>query len=408
MTPEPSSRSSWTGSTIAPPLRRVADNLPLTASGWIVVLVGIVSFLAGWRLGWIELFVMAAGCLLALLAAIPFIMGRTRLALERELTPDRVTAGESAYATFTVRNEGARRTRARRIHDHVDGRPRPIDVPGLAVAGDWSTSWRLPTHRRGVHKVGPARVAMTDPFNLLLREAGHTGVDQLWVQPQHVPLASPGAGMAKDLDGPTYDTSPAGDVAFHAVRPYRSGDDIRHIHWMSTARAGEVMVRHYVDNRVPTLAVVLDNNEASWLDLDEFDIAVEIAASLVVSALRERRPVSLHVGEEHILGEGRPVTVQGALDALTLVELSQGFALDNRWSVVVRAQSDVSLTVGITGSRADLDLSTMARSLRNLNSRHLVRVADERDVSNAPVAGMSRSTVATVRQFARVWQEQLK
>ena len=66
-------------------------------------------------------------------------------------------------------------------------------------------------------------------------------------------------GFAKDLEGPTSDASPAGDIAFHALRPYQLGDDHRHIHWMSTARTGTLMVRHYVDNRRPTLAVLLDD-----------------------------------------------------------------------------------------------------------------------------------------------------
>lgn len=394
------------GSTFSRSIDQASRLVPLTASGWIVLLVGVATFAAGLWLGWIELFVISAGCLIALLAAIPFLLGRTRLTLERHLDPDRVTAGESSYATFTVTNELNRPTPPRRIHDHVDGRARPIDVPALTGGNQWATSWRLPTQRRGVHRIGPARVTMADPFRLMLREVGHTGIDKLWVQPSHLPLRSPGAGLAKDVDGPTYDTSPAGDIAFHAVRPYRSGDDIRHIHWMSTARAGEVMVRHYVDNRVPSLAVVIDTNRASWTDGDEFDVGVEIAASLVISAMRSSRPVSLHLGDNTVLGANQRLSVQGVLDELTLLNLEDDFDLTSRWPLLLATQHDISLTVGITGASHDNDVVSAARALRSIGRRSLVQVADEQDVSIPPLMGMSRHTVATVRQFARVWHSQ--
>jgi len=44
------------------------------------------------------------------------------------------------------------------------------------------------------------------------------------------------AGRARDLDGPTFDSSPQGSAAFHTLRDYVPGDERRHIHWRSTAR----------------------------------------------------------------------------------------------------------------------------------------------------------------------------
>ena len=109
----------------------------------------------------------------------------------------------------------------------------------------------LPTARRGVVDVGPALIVKTDLLGLMRREIAQTDVDRLWVHPRVAALGPLPVGFAKDLEGPTSDASPAGDVAFHALREYELGDDHRHIHWMSSARTGTLMVRHYVDNRRP-------------------------------------------------------------------------------------------------------------------------------------------------------------
>ena len=84
---------------------------------------------------------------------------------------------------------------------------------------------------------------------------------------------------------------PAGDVAFHAIRPYQYGDDPRHIHWMSTARTGSVMVRHYVDNRRPNLGVAVRHRSRGVRRRAVRD-GVEIVASMMLSSLAGRLPVT--------------------------------------------------------------------------------------------------------------------
>ena len=65
--------------------------LPLTASGWTVLALGVAAYVAGWQLGWVELMVVAAGCLIVLLAAIPFVVGR--------LTPRRASGSSTRNAS---------------------------------------------------------------------------------------------------------------------------------------------------------------------------------------------------------------------------------------------------------------------------------------------------------------------
>src|SRR5690606_17562221 len=100
---------------------------------------------------------------------------------------------------------------------------RQLRVPRLPGGGSHRIEYPLPTRRRGRYEVGPALFARSDPLQLLRREVRHTGTDVLWVHPRYDAIAALPVGFAKDLEGPTTDTSPIGDVAFHSLREYEPG-----------------------------------------------------------------------------------------------------------------------------------------------------------------------------------------
>ena len=312
-------------------IRRVARRVPATAFGVVVALVALVCWVVGWQLGWVELMVVAAGCLVALLLAVPFVIGRSRLDLARSLHPQRAMVGEPCVARLTARNHSRTAMRAVRVvetttvpeSELVAGRRNrqrriELDVPRLAPGESHVVEYELPTARRGAFDVGPAVVNRSDPVGLLSREVAHNPADTLWVHPRWRLVRAPSAGFAKDLEGPTADDSPTGDIAFHAVRPYQMGDDPRHVHWMSSARSGQVMVRHYVDTRRPHVTVVLDGAPGAWAGA-EFETGVEVAASITVSLLHHRLPIATVVGNDWIVGRASPVADHDvALDRLTM------------------------------------------------------------------------------------------
>ena len=146
--------------------------------------------------------------------------------------------GEPAGALLTASNPGRRPTRSIVVDEHIGSTIVPITVPSLAPGGEHRTFYQLPTDRRARVRIGPAEVVRADPLRLLRRRVGHAPATDLWVHPRWALVEALPSGFAKDLEGPTSDASPAGDIAFHALRPYQLGDDRRHIHWMSTARTG--------------------------------------------------------------------------------------------------------------------------------------------------------------------------
>ena len=282
-----------------------------------------MCYVAGWQLGWIELMVVAAGCLAALLIAVAFVVGRLAIDIERSVDPGRVMVGEPAGALLTARNPGRRPTRSIVVDEHIGGVDHPGDRSGAGAGAEHRTFYQLPTERRARVHVGPAEVVRADPLRLLRRRVGHAPATDLWVHPRWALVEALPSGFAKDLEGPTSDASPAGDIAFHALRPYQLGDDRRHIHWMSTARSGTLMVRHYVDNRRPTLAVLLDDADAPYDDAS-FELAVEVVTSLRAelhgAAAADLGP--LDHGMAAWAGS-RPQGRDSMLETLTLVERSR-------------------------------------------------------------------------------------
>lgn len=330
---------------------------PVTTAGAACAVLGAVAYAVGWRLGWIELLVLAAACFVALIVAVPFILGRSNLDVRRDVANDRITVGEALEVELHVTNPGRVPSRRVDVEEHVGDRVEVLAIPVMAPGTSSDHRYQMLPDRRSRLIVGPAVISRADPLRLLRRQVAQSDHTVCWVYPRTTHLGPLPVGFAKDLEGPTSDASPQGDVAFHAVRPYVIGDDRRHIHWLSTAKTGSLMVRHYVDNRRPHVAVLLDTDPSAYTD-ESFETAVSIASSLATSMIRAQLPISLRIGNVTVAGTGVPATVDSALESLTVCERSPLGADDLTVSAAefLRLEQGPSALVLITGARSDVDL----------------------------------------------------
>ncbi len=420
--PAPAAAPSPAAIPEATSLRRlVGRHLPLTAAGWWLLGLGVVAYLGGWRLGWTELMVLAAAAGVALVFAVPFVLRREALTIHRKLAPATVTVGEPAHLRITVTNRARSAVAAAGTiaTEHIAGKPVALSLGGLRPSATRETRLDLPTNRRGVVELGPLTVVKADPLGLLRRDVHQAKVERLEVQPRTQVVAPVPTGLAKDLEGPTSGDSPAGDISFHALRDYQFGDDPRHVHWLSTARTGDLMVRHHVDNRLPHVGLVLDTRRSSYrfdepapdarshaeADSPGFETAIEIAGSVLLGSLRSALPVTWAAGQ----GPARATSPTKIASALTVLDTADESPLpEHAVAELVRLAPDVSVVVLITGSVPAERLMATAQQVQRFGATPLVVRSMAGDAPLPPVPSTITIDVSSLEEFAISWNQRMR
>lgn len=256
----------------------------LTSTGKSFLAVGAVCVVIGVLFGYVSFIALGAALLLAVLVGRLWIVRRPRVSASRVVSPERVRAGRPASSALTVTNAGRRRTSGGMALERFGQRSLPVELPTLEPDESATVTTELPTESRGVFTVGPLDVTRSDPFGLVRSGEPEDGIAKFWVHPAIHPVEPFPRGIARDLEGPERGEALEGGVTFHALRDYVRGDDLRQIHWRSSARINKLMVRHNVDTHQPRSLVVLDNRAASYTG-DSFEEAVKAAASVVAASM---------------------------------------------------------------------------------------------------------------------------
>lgn len=295
----------------------------ITARGIGLLVAALVLLGVGFRYAYPELTVLGAAAGVAVGYGVVNAAWRPRLSVARRADPDRVARGEPAAMELTVRNTGRLRAANLVAEDRCAGALVPVPLLRLRPGRDTVVRYDVPTHRRGVVPVGPLRVVRRDPLGLVALARGYGSTVPVWVHPRIHPLSAVPTGAGRSLDGRT-DSVPHGSITFDSLREYVVGDELRRVHWRTSARVGELMVRENVDTSLPRLVVVLDNRASAHPGrvggvAESFESACEAAASVVAAAVREDLPVQLLLV---VPGEVEPEGAAGPLDRLAAVELA--------------------------------------------------------------------------------------
>ncbi|GAB4078305.1 DUF58 domain-containing protein [Nostocoides australiense] len=319
----------------------------VTPLGWTALGGGMTALVLGYRQGWVELKVIGIAALLTLLLALAWTLGRASYDATISLDRERVTPGDTAYGSVTVRNRAGRMVLPARMELPVGGGVAAFDLPALSPDASDEVLFSVPTTRRCVIEIGPVRSVRGDPIGLLRRTRDWAGAITLYVHPRTVPIDASTVGYLKDIEGVTTHDLSSSDVAFHALRDYVTGDSLRSIHWRTTARVGRLMVRQFEETRRSHLLLALSLREADYADADEFEVAVSAVASMAVQAIREERQVSLVTSR----GRVRFATGAALLDHLAGVQASsRGGTLRDLAASAVTLVPNASMAAIVTGS----------------------------------------------------------
>ena len=309
----------------------------LTARGWGALAVVVASAALGLALGYPEGLGLAVGGAL-LLAVSYFLVAGGGPAFALAVAPPRVERLSDTIVRVDVEATRAHR-RGLRLRG-ADATSFPVVWDATGVHADIS----VPTHRRGPVSLGPWVLERVDPWGLMRRRVGEVEGVALLVVPRVRPvsLAALPSALA-DFGG----SAEMGTTTFATLREYVIGDELRHVHWRSSAKTGKLMMRQYVDITRPRITLVLVSEERAYTSADEFEEAVDFLASLAAVATSSGLDVEVVTtsGERAAHGGGRSTAV---LDLLALVERGAS-GVDTRLLRANRATTIVVRGQGVLG-----------------------------------------------------------
>lgn len=349
-----------------PDLRRRARRVlaSITPAGRAVITLGVVSTVVATQAGYDEFLLIAVMCGLLVVIALVLFSLPTRVRARLLLHPAHTVAGETGVGELRITNlrltpmyhplvtvplDAARDDLrgAQRIHARL---------PVLRRGEEVVERFDVPAVRRGVLQVGPAGARRTDPLGFFQRHAPWARPVDLFVRPRMVNVESLGTGSVRDLEGTPSDQISMSDLSFHALREYVVGDDLRHVHWRSSARTGRLYVRQYHDTRRSHTVVLVDDTRAAYADPEDFELALSVAASVVMRVALDEFDLSMVCGPQELSGSAHEV-----LDAFCVSDLSAGGDLQLAAAAAANLARDASQLIVVSGALVDTDTLAQVR-----------------------------------------------
>ena len=360
----------------------------LTTRGRSFLAAGVAAAICAYALGQDEL--LRVGLLLAVLPLVcVLVLHRTRyrVAGSRRLSPARVPARTEARVHLRIDNISRLPTGLLMLQDRVPyvlgPRPRFV-LDRVEPGGRREVSYRVRSDLRGRYPLGPLQLRLTDPFGMCELTRSFSTFDTLTVVPPVEPL--PPVRLSGETsgygDGRQRSLALAGDDDV-IPRGYRHGDDLRRVHWRSTARYGELMVRREEQPQQARCTVLLDTRRAAYAGSgpdSPFEWAVAGAASVCMHLLERGYAVrlltdtgSMSPGPEGGLFAADSSDTAGLLlDALAVVEHSSEAGLASAYD---------ALRGGVTGAEG-----LLVAFLGTLDEEQALTVGRMRHRTNRAVA----------------------
>ena len=337
----------------------------LTTRGRCLLAAGFAAALCAVLVDERDLLRMAAfAIMLPLLASVVAARTQIRLQADRALLPCRASVGDDCQAHLTLRVTG--RCSGRLLLEDLV--PQELGGPRRAVVArplqhrEVQLIYRLRPAARRVHSVGPLTVRVTDPLGLAQYRQTLAGNSALVVLPAVVPLV--GLPTGGELGSGATGAGSGQDAV--VVRSYQQGDDLRRVHWRTSARRDELMVRVEEWSERSKVTVLLDHRAAAHRGagpISSLEYAVSLTASVYVHLRRRGPQVRLITADGAVLvgaGDSAAKPTDTVLDALAALCATERRDLANVPELFGR--QDVFAVLGAVGPAAVEQL--LAKHLR--------------------------------------------
>jgi uncharacterized protein (DUF58 family) len=230
------------------------------------------------------------GCAVAYVKYYPW-----RIEAFREVRPPQVFTDAGSRVELSVRNVATTRSPVLSARDPFDGGRRwaRFQVAPLAPGELVGAAYRLPTGERGIFPLGPLEIGIADPFGLAHKVCHAAASATLTVYPRVHPIQPLPEARGADPAGASGRPSLASSGEdFYALRPYQTGDDLRRVHWASTARQDDLMIRQDELPWQGQITVLLDLRSAVHTPAS-LELSLSAATSVLHVSWKRRRQVRL-------------------------------------------------------------------------------------------------------------------
>lgn len=293
----------------------------LTVRGWALLGAGLAIVLLWYLLGDPELLLTGVFLSFVSLTAVLYVRyHRPAVAIGRRLGSTTVHNGDTTSVTLLLNNRGDRPVRNVTVADEVQGLGlASFEIASLMAGESASATYRVTCRPRGIYEVGPVTAATMDPLGLAEIPTKPGPVDRIVVYPTVEELS--GFPMTRGQDPAISASRPEhsqrGGEDFYTLREYQRGDDLRRIHWPSSAKTEKLMIRQLETPWQSRALVLLDVRPSAYESSDAFETAVSGAASVITHLVRSGFDADLWAGDPNIIDASR---YSAAMERLALVE----------------------------------------------------------------------------------------
>lgn len=351
--------------------------LTARGSGAVALGVALVVFGLWWR------YPGVAGLGIALLglalAGVVSVLSRAKVAPKRTVRPRTVQRLGACTGVLELTGTSKRFPVVFDATDEVAGEVVAVDLPLLAPGRRVKVEYPIPTHTRGLLRVGPLTLSRRGPAGLAHARTVVGDVVEVRVVPRVLPVRGLPGGVRRGHVGAD-ERVERGGTDLVGLREYVPGDDLRRLHWATSARTGTLMIREDADPARPHLAVVLDDHLESYAAAEDFEDAVEVAASLVTVAIAEGHPVRL-VSSSGAVDVELPAGAVDADASAVLAALADLKAADRAATGRPLPVRDLDVVAVVCGARADLSALLLEAGRASVGAVLAVDPAPARPVS---------------------------
>ena len=367
-----------------------------TTRGWAAVGAAVALGLLWAGFGEDLLLALAAFLMVSVFGGALYVkLAAPRLLLRRSIKPEQLHDGERAVVDLSL--ESRRRVYRVSVEDRVHGLGSARFVADRVASGDaMAGRYEVLCRPRGVYKVGPSKVTIGDPLGFTESTSVFGSVDRIVVYPRIEGFVGVPTGRGQD---PTINTSRAsfwhsGGDDFFTLREYHQGDDLRKVHWPSSAKRDTLMIKQLEMPWQSRAFIVLDPRIEPHRSAESFEQAVRGAASSLRHLFASGYTPTIWTGTANGTVVGNADAYRSAMEELATIQPSSNLNFGHLVSRLRRTGMAGGVLVMVTGHADDADLAAMQLLSQDFYRTVVLSVAES---ENEGILGFAKAGALVVQ-----------